>query len=108
MKRLEHNLQVQVVNVLRNYYHMLVFAVPNGGSRNAIEARNLKLEGALSGVSDLIVVTRDKVFFIELKVGKNKQQQSQIDFEQKIKELGHTYFVCRSVEEVLKCLNLRY
>jgi hypothetical protein len=43
------------------------FAVPNGGSRNIREARNLKLEGVRAGVSDLVVVLKDKVIFIEMK-----------------------------------------
>lgn len=47
----EHNLQVQVINLLRNYYGLCVFAVPNGGTRNLFEARNLKNEGVMDGVS---------------------------------------------------------
>lgn len=100
----EHNLQVQVINLLRNYYNLLVFAVPNGGSRNLYEARNLKNEGVMAGVSDLILVLNGVVIFLELKAGRNKQQETQKLFEKKVKGLGHQYYVVRSVEDVMEVL----
>lgn len=100
----EHNLQVQVINLLRNYYNLLVFAVPNGGSRNLFEARNLKNEGVMAGVSDLILVLNGVVIFLELKAGRNKQQESQKIFEKKVKELGHQYYVVRSLDDVMEIL----
>ena len=33
----------------------LMFAIPNGGSRNPIEARNLKLQGVKAGVPDIFL-----------------------------------------------------
>lgn len=101
----EHDLQVQVINLLRNYYGLCVFAVPNGGSRNLYEARNLKNEGVMAGVSDLILVLNGVVIFLELKAGKNKQQETQKLFEKRIKGLGHQYYVVRSIEDVMEILN---
>lgn len=101
----EHNLQVQVINLLRNYYGLCVFAVPNGGSRNLYEAKNLKNEGVMAGVSDLILVLNGVVIFLELKAGKNKQQESQKIFEKKVKGLGHQYYVVRSLEDVMGILD---
>ena len=46
---------------------IFAFSVPNGGSRNVYEAKNLKREGLKSGVSDFIVVLKDRVLFIEMK-----------------------------------------
>ena len=100
----EHNLQVQVINLLRNYYGLCVFAVPNGGSRNLFEARNLKNEGVMAGVSDLILVLNGTVIFLELKAGRNKQQETQKVFEKKVKGLGHQYYVVRSLEDVMGIL----
>lgn len=100
----EHDLQVQVINLLRNYYNLLVFAVPNGGSRNLFEARNLKNEGVMAGVSDLILVLNGVVIFLELKAGRNKQQETQKIFEKKVKGLGHQYYVVRSIEDVMEIL----
>lgn len=100
----EHNLQIQVINLLRNYYGLCVFAVPNGGSRNLFEARNLKNEGVMAGVSDLILVLNGVVIFLELKAGRNKQQETQKVFERKVKGLGHQYYIVRSLEDVMEIL----
>ncbi len=43
------------------------WSVPNGGSRNAREAKNLKLEGVTPGVSDYWIMLKDKLLIIELK-----------------------------------------
>ena len=60
--------------------------VPNGGYRNQIEARNLKLQGVKAGVPDLVLpVARGGYFglYIELKADKNcktsKNQELWID-----------------------------
>ena len=70
-KKEEHKEQVAFVNYLylleKQGKIITFFAVPNGGSRNIREARNLKLEGVRAGVSDLVVVLKDKVVFIEMK-----------------------------------------
>ena len=77
----------------------LCFSVPNGGSRNALEAANLKREGALAGVSDLIIVAERAVLFIEMKTAKGRQQPSQVAFQQVVERLGHTYKICRSLTD---------
>lgn len=55
----EHNLQVACVTWFRLQYPQyakLLIAVPNGGSRNKIEAANLKKEGVVAGVCDLLLL----------------------------------------------------
>lgn len=56
----EHQEQVEFVNwckKLRKTHHEfnLLFAIPNGGSRNKLEASKLKLEGVEAGVPDLFL-----------------------------------------------------
>jgi len=69
--KIEHEHQKAFVKYLslleRQGKIMTFFAVPNGGSRNEREAKNLKLEGVRAGVSDLVVVIKNKVLFIEMK-----------------------------------------
>ena len=71
MKKIEHNEQIKLVNYLsileRQGKIITFFAIPNGGSRNSIEAKNLKREGVRAGVSDMQVILKDKVLFIEMK-----------------------------------------
>ena len=53
----------------------LLYHIPNGGSRNRLEAANLKRQGVKSGVPDLCLpVARGKYhgLYIEMKYGKTK------------------------------------
>lgn len=97
----EYILQKQVVDLLR-WNNIMVFSVPNGGSRNLREAAKLKRTGVLAGVSDLIVLLPNKAIFLELKTPKGKQQKSQKDFQRDVEALGFDYHIARSVEEVKK------
>lgn len=100
---LEDALQAKIVVWFKNNYQMqgkgLIFSVPNGGTRNVVEAKKLKATGLTAGVSDLIVVLPSKVLFIELKTEKGIQSESQKKFEKKICELNHQYIVVRSLSE---------
>ena len=84
-------------------YSKLLFAVPNGGSRNKIEAGNLKKQGARAGVSDLIFLCPSFKFAflcIEFKTIKGKQSDDQKHFETLIdRNTQGFYVVVRSFEE---------
>ena len=71
MKKIEHHEQIKLVNYLsileRQGKIITFFAIPNGGSRHKMEAVNLKREGVKAGVSDMQVILKDKVLFIEMK-----------------------------------------
>jgi len=102
----EDILQAQIFKWYHNNYcnklsnpRNVIFAVPNGGKRNPVEAMKLKATGLVSGVSDLIVVTKEKVLFIELKLPKGKQQKTQKEFQSDVTNLGYEYHICRSLEE---------
>lgn len=99
-RHLESAIQQACVSWFRQAYpRYLIIAVPNGGSRNAKEASNLKKEGVTPGVSDLIIIAERAVLFIEMKAGKNTQQQTQKDFQKTVERLGHIYKVCYSLQE---------
>ena len=85
-------------NKLSNPQHC-IFSVPNGGLRSKSEAAKFKATGLLSGVSDLIVIQPNRIIFVELKLPTGKQQKSQIDFQNKVNNLGFEYYVVRSLEE---------
>ena len=84
------------------YPRCLIFSVPNGGSRNAIEAANLKKEGALAGASDLICVADHKVLFVEMKSKKGRQRETQKEFQRRVEILGFKYVVCRSLDDFMQ------
>jgi hypothetical protein len=110
----EKQLQIQIVNYLkimeRQGKIITFFAVKNdflgGAKNNAIYINSLKAQGLRVGVSDLIILTSSKTLFVELKVGKNKQTQSQLDFEKQISKCENaTYFVVKKLTEMEGIVN---
>lgn len=108
----ESNIQQQIYIWFNNTFCLknhnprsIIFAVPNGGTRNAREALTLKLTGLLPGVSDLIVIHNGKVIFVEVKLPSNKQQSVQIDFQKRITEQGLNYHIVHSLEEFKSITN---
>jgi len=78
---LEFQLQCQCVEWFRMQYpKKTIFAIPNGGKRNVIEAVNFKRMGVLKGVPDLFIPHPKKGYngyFIELKTSKGKTSKEQ-------------------------------
>lgn len=107
-RHIEESIQVACVKWFRlQYPNLVIFAVPNGGSRNLYEAKNMKESGTLAGVADLVIVGNNgRVLFVEMKAGKNKQEASQVIFQQKVENLGHKYIICRSKEQFMKEVDL--
>lgn len=81
------------------------FHIPNGGSRNKIEAANLKRQGVKAGVSDIFIpVSRNGYhgLFIEMKVGRNKPTTNQMEFLHEMREAGYAVAVCYGADEAIK------
>ena len=57
------------------------------------------------GISDILVCKAGRFVAIELKVGKNTTTKLQERFIKKIKLHGGDAFVCRSMVDVIECLN---
>ncbi len=109
MKQLESKIQISCVKWFRKQYpKLLLFAIPNGGQRNVITASIIKAEGAVSGVADLQLLVANKTYhslFIEMKQGKNKQSDSQLEFEKYCIKHQYQYEVCRSVDEFIAIID---
>lgn len=87
-----------------SYYPELrfMYAVPNGGSRNVIEARNLKRQGVKSGVPDICLPVAAGGYhglYIELKVGKNKPSENQEHWLEYLNKAGYMTKVCYGFQE---------
>ena len=101
----ERQIQIQCVSWFRQRYpeaSKVFFSVPNGGARNAWTAKNLRDEGALSGVADLILLIPRHGYAclcIEMKKPTGKQSASQKAFEQAVKAYKGKYVVCYSFDE---------
>ena len=101
----ERQIQIECVSWFRMRYpeaSRVFFSVPNGGARNAWTAKNLRDEGALSGVSDLILLVPKKGYAslcIEMKKPGGRVSDSQKTFCEAAKAFKNKYVVCYSVEE---------
>lgn len=84
-----------------------LFAVPNGGSRNLFEARNLKLQGVKPGVPDMFLPIPNKKYhglFIELKHGKNKPTKYQLEWIDYLNKAGYLAVICYGHEAAFKAI----
>lgn len=85
----------------------LLYHIPNGGSRNKIEAANLKRQGVKSGVPDLCLpVARGgwHGLYIELKYGKNKPTANQRAWMHALMLQGYAVAVCYGWQEAVEAL----
>ena len=104
----ERQIQIQCVSWFRLRYpeaSRVFFSCPNGGARNAWTAKNLKDEGALSGVADLILLVPRHGYAclcIEMKKPTGRQSESQKAFEEAVKAYKGKYVICYSLEEFQK------
>ena len=101
----ERQIQIQCVSWFRMKYPEasgVFFSVPNGSFRNAWTAKNLKDEGALSGVADLLLLIpkqRYAYLCIEMKKPGGTMQPSQKAFKEAATAFKNKYVVCYSVDE---------
>lgn len=85
----------------------LLYHCPNGGTRNKLEAANLKRQGVKAGVPDLFLpVPRSSKhgLFIEMKVGRNKCTDNQKKWIRNLLEQGYEVKVCYSCEEAIQII----
>ena len=80
----------------------MIYHVPNGGSRNRIEAANLKRQGVKAGVPDLCLPVPKNGYhglYIEMKFGKNKTTKDQEEWLKRLSQYGYKTAVCYGAEE---------
>lgn len=83
----------------------LLYHVPNGGSRNRVEAAKLKRMGVKPGVPDMVLpVPRGGYagLYIELKVGKNRPTKNQNEWLLNLTLQGYLAEVCYGGDEAIE------
>ena len=101
----EEKLQSECYKWAINTYPCLrfgcLFHVPNGGTRNRIEAIGFKAMGVVAGVPDLILINKGLVIGIEMKTqdDKSKLSDKQIKVHEAWKKQGIDTYIVRSFEE---------
>ena len=81
----------------------LMYHIPNGGSRNTVEAHNLKMQGVKPGVPDIFLPVARGGFhglFIEMKRRKGGEvSQEQKGWLEALQGQGYRAEVCKGWEE---------
>lgn len=102
----ESKIQQQIIIWFRNNYCLkhhdprcAIFSVPNEMQMKFFNT------GLMPGVSDLIVLIPDKVLFVECKTENGKQSEKQKEFQKIVEGLNFKYYLVRSLEEFIRCLN---
>ena len=109
---LERDDQIAFVSLLEKK-GIIFYAIPNGGSRNLLEAVNLKRQGVKPGIPDICIPIPTKShhgLYIELKRLKNSRvSDNQRYWIDKLNALGYRAEIChgwlnaiRTVEDYLK------
>lgn len=125
MQKTEAKIQQEAIIWFNNSYclkhhnpRLIMFSVPNelGGEVGGLLKRlgcsskiinevvayiikKMTLIGLLKGVSDTIVVLPNKTLYIEFKTETGAQSEAQKDFQSRIQSIGHSYYLCRSLEQ---------
>ena len=61
-----------------------------------------------SGTADLLGVIQGYAVAIEVKAGKDRQSKTQKNFQECWERAGGVYLICRSVEETMEALDIRF
>lgn len=80
-------------------YRKLLYAIPNGGTRNLIEASRMKMTGTTKGIPDMILTIERKAFYFEFKTEKGIFSPEQKETILKLKKNGFPVFEIRSFDQ---------
>lgn len=92
----------------------MLYHIPNGGTRNKLEAACLKRQGVKAGVPDIhlpVPAGKFHSLYIELKAGNNKPTKEQIEWIENLRRQGNAAEVCvgwiQAAELIEKYLKLK-
>ena len=109
----EHNEQCAVIHWWRKWHHkfnvpeFMLFAIPNGGSRDIITGARLKAEGVRRGTPDLFLAVPARGrhgLFIEMKYNKGRLSDEQTAFLLVAENRDYTTRVAWTAEEAIDAI----
>jgi hypothetical protein len=113
MKHPEQDLQRAVARYLDAVLpkDVLWSCIPSGGG-GAIRGKQLKAMGLKRGLGDIYIAWNEthgdafsqETCWLELKSKQGRQSDEQCAFEVAAQKIGHSYFICRSVDTVRDAL----
>jgi len=105
---LEHTIQSRLVGLLPPLLKpgIVMMAIPNGGLRHPIVAKQLKSEGLLPGSPDLVFAKhKGLVSWLEMKKKGGRLSDEQLGIKAKLERLEHSWGTANSVDTALEELD---
>ena len=103
MEHLEKHIQKSIIDYL-SYRKDLYFIRSGSGLIKTEKGKYFK--SGKPGCPDVIVCYKGRFIGLEIKTSKGKQSQIQKITESLIKECGGEYYIVKSLDDVLKILNI--
>lgn len=94
-----------IITAICNYLQLLenqnkiLFFRNNSGATQTASGGFIRF-GKRGSPDIFVFIKGGKIIQLEVKCGKNKQTVSQLEWELKMKQLGHIYKIVRSIDEV--------
>ena len=76
----------------------LLFHVPNGGFRSAVEAGQLKASGVIAGIPDLLFIWKGRTYAFELKTEIGRLSAQQVEVHKAWAAQGVIVVIIRDIE----------
>lgn len=96
----EKEIQQQIIDYL-HYKHIFVKRLNVGGMINHQTGKYIFNPNTPRGIADLLIVIDGHTIFCECKARKGKQSDNQRLFEAEATQAGATYFIVRSLDDVI-------
>jgi hypothetical protein len=91
---------------LRGAPNTFLFHVPNGGSRNLLEAVKLKRLGTVAGVPDFIGIKDGRAYGLELKARRGRLSEAQRVAHEALRAAGVEVATCDTIDDALHQLEV--
>jgi len=106
MKREEDNIQRNLISHLevRGVRGLMYWHTPLGGIRSKTEAAILKGLGTLSGLPDLFLLFRGKLFGLELKANRGRVSKTQTETLAQLEDAGCVTAVVHGIDAAIEQL----
>jgi hypothetical protein len=98
----EQELQYECIKWMKRHLssEVVFFHVPNGGKRSMREGAIFKAIGVLAGVPDLIIAWPGTIAAVELKAGKGRASEDQIEVQARMSAIGWHVSEVRSLDQL--------
>ena len=97
----ESKIQQEIfINFHNKHPNLIIHSVPNGGTRNKIEAIELKRTGLVAGIADFIIhLPKGQCVMVEVKNECGTQSKEQIKIQNKMIAMNSNYILVRSLKD---------